>query len=315
MATCGVTHRTSIEHEGRSRHLQYRLPAIACTSTTTVYVPILMLVHCFGGSARGEMAKFAAHAERAGFAVLAPEGLWKSWNTPSCCGQARAAGLDDFGFLDAAVEHVVATLPPLSQSISHGLFASGFSNGGFVTSLLPSRSRLHWRGLAPAAGHEYEAASTRPVPISIFHCEDDSAVRFDGCCASNTCCCSIGSERAACVGTRSLYGRWLQTNRCRGVQTQPGPGGAVCEVGMGCAANTSLCVFPPSTACSHSAWVNNFPAADAVVAFFARQVCESPHGVILGETSVAGVRYGSSQGWIAARDAACTYAHPPSTPS
>jgi hypothetical protein len=164
-------------------------------------------------------------------------------------------------------------VPPLALSLSHSLFASGFSNGGFVTSLLPTRSRLRWRGIAPAAGHDYDAIADRPIPISMHHCEKDTAVRLNGCCdGASSCCCHIGVGRAECTGSRAIHARWLRVNRCAGSRMLPGPAGAMCEVGVGCAANTSLCIYPPSTGCFHSQWSDDF-SAWAVVGFFAREVC------------------------------------------
>jgi poly(3-hydroxybutyrate) depolymerase len=318
---CEQTVRVALSHAGLSRRYYYRLPSAACAAGASAHVPLLMVVHCLGGSALGEMAKYIGHAESAGFALLAPEGMWRSWNTPSCCGVAKVHNVDDFGFLDAAVQHAAATLPPLALSLPDSLFASGFSNGGFVTSLLPTRSRLRWRGLAPAAGHDYDAIADRPTPISAHHCEDDQAVRLDGCCDDSPCCCSIGVGRSACVGGRAIHARWLKVNRCAGSRIEPGPAGALCEVGVGCAANTSLCIYPRSTGCFHAQWADAFPGARAVVRFFAREVCQQPTAALafashsaapMGHLKAAGKRGGgTSQDSSPARTAACAFASLP----
>lgn len=311
---CEQTVRVALSHAGLTRRYYYRLPSTACAVGVSAHVPLLVVVHCLGGSALGEMAKFVGHAETAGFALLAPEGMWRSWNTPSCCGGAKAHGVDDFGFLDAAVQHAAAALPPLALSLSHSLFASGFSNGGFVTSLLPTRSRLRWRGLAPAAGHDYDATADRPTPISTHHCEADTAVRLDGCCDdAPPCCCSIGVGRSQCVGGRAIHARWLRVNRCTGSRTESGQAGAKCEVGVGCAANTSLCIYPRSTGCSHAQWVDAFPAAGAVIRFFAREVCQQPTAALATAVGhpIPADRRGGVPGGSSAQAAACAFASLP----
>jgi len=203
--------------------------------------------------------------------------MWSSWNAPSCCGEAKANKLDDFGFLDAVVTDAAASLP-----VARGaLFGSGFSNGGFVTSLLPSRSTHTWRGLAPVAGHEYEFDAPAPVPVSMHHCEADRAVQLGGCCEGGpACCCGIGAGRSGCVGAAALHARWLSLNRCKGARRAVGVGGAVCHVGHGCAANVSLCVFPRDGGCYHAQWARQFAGAEGIVQFFVAEVgdgCDPPH--------------------------------------
>lgn len=63
--------------------------------------------------------------------------------------------------------------------------------------------------------------------------------------------------------------QWLRVNKCSGSGAALGPGGAQCTAGAGCAANTTLCVHGQ---CYHAMWARSFPAADAVVEFFARTV-------------------------------------------
>jgi len=313
MAACERPVRVNLTHGGYARHYYYRLPRRACTDPAAYLdeaLPLLLTVHCYGGDALQEMDKYIQDAEVAGFALLAPVGMWKSWNTPSCCGQALARKLDDFGFIDAAVQHAAYLLPPLRRTLSNSLFATGFSNGGFVTSLLPSRSRLTWRGLAPAAGHDYDSAllAARPTPILAHHCQEDHQVRFEGCCDGLTrpCCCGIGMGRAQCVSHRSIHARWLSVNRCTGTRSQAGPGGSVCDVGVGCAANTSLCVYPPATGCTHLAWGYEFPGASSVVRFFASEVCAggglAPVNALGSDPAAGGGAAGSS------RAATCAFA-------
>ena len=245
-------------------------------------LPLLLLFHGFGTQARSEIYKFARAADAHGFVLLAPEGTRRdhrpdaSWNAPSCCGEAMARRVDDVAFADALAARAVETLPVRKGAI----FASGYSNGGFLVSHLAAAGRTRLRGIAPTAGHEYDVRATRPTPVFIHHCAADTVVNPMGCCAGGAggveggaCCCDIGRDRERCVSTKQLFHGWLKLNGC---DRQPVPfeirsGGATCHAGVGCAANTSLCMH--AGGCYHRAWARHFSAADDIVAFFALEAC------------------------------------------
>mmetsp|Transcript_37616 Transcript_37616/g.87966 ORF Transcript_37616/g.87966 Transcript_37616/m.87966 type:complete len:278 (-) Transcript_37616:90-923(-) len=248
--------------EGGRQYL--RLAPVDEHGVSLSYSAIVVLVHCFGCNALMEMHKFAPSAGRYGLLLLAPEGLQESFNSPSCCGEARRTGVDDVAFIDAIVSR---------EQDSRGkdvlpAFASGFSNGGFLVSILPSVSRTHWHGIAPTAGHEYSLSMKRPVPIYMHHCEEDEKVHASGCCDDAPCCCGIAAEK--CVSTMSLFARWRRINRCNASIQTVGPGGSICHVGVGCRANTTLCLH---NSCYHAQWARSFPAAQHVSEFFAREAC------------------------------------------
>ena len=268
---CGQPSHYSLTIEGGHERHYYLRPPKAC-SIKDVF-PLLLLVHCYGCTAKHELDKYSEAADKYGFALAVPKGIASSWNAaPDCCGPAMQSGLDDVGFIDM----VVADASKRLRLAPRALFASGFSNGGFLTSKLPHSSKVHWAGISPAAGHEYKVRAPAPTPIYIHHCEADEKVRFEGCCAGGQCCCGIGRHQQTCVSTRALHGDWLKLNRCQGSRTEAGPNGATCTVGLACAANTTLCVY--GDGCSHSDWVEGFAAADSVLDFFAREACSAHTG-------------------------------------
>ena len=144
-----------------------------------------------------------------------------------------------------------------------------------MSSHLAWSGTTRWAGISPSAGHEYAVNAERPLPVYIHHCAADSMVRIDGCCAADggpTCCCGIGAQRKTCVSTATLFEQWLNSNRCTGREAAlAGPAGAQCTTGTGCVANATFCVHE---GCFHQQWSRSFPAADAVVEFFARHACE-----------------------------------------
>jgi len=230
----------------------------------------MVLIHCFGCDAASEIQKYSEAADAHGFVLAAPEGYQNSWNAPHCCGPAREEAYDDVGFIDAVVKHSGSLLPIAPDAI----FAAGFSNGAFMSSHLAWTGATRWAGLSPASGHEYSVNADRPMPVYMHHCGADIMVKMAGCCVEDgapTCCCGIGSQRKTCVSTASLFEQWLAVNKCSGSQPALGPAGAQCTTGTGCAANATLCVHEQ---CYHQMWARSFPAADAVVEFFARAACE-----------------------------------------
>ena len=270
MLTCGMG--TLLQNLGWRQY--YLRPPAHCTEGESL--PLLVLLHCFGCDATHELKKFSKVADRFGFALAVPQGEGNSWNAPSCCGPARQRELDDFGFIDKVVQDATSKLPLVRSAY----FAHGFSNGGFMVSHLPYASKTPWAAISPASGHEYSVQPHPPLPVYIHHCVDDTMVKMDGCCSDNqgtsNCCCGIGAQRDVCVPTLSLYESWLKVNRCQGTEKQNGPGGSDCIVGVGCSANTTICSH--SNGCFHQQWSQRFPATEAVVEFFAREVCVAHTG-------------------------------------
>ena len=262
--SCGQTTTVTLN----SREYLLRPPVEPCRSTP---LPLLVLIHCYGCDAALELNKYKEAADTHGFVLAAPEGYHNSWNAPHCCGPARETAQDDVGFIDSVVRHAATLLPIASDAT----FAAGFSNGGFMSSHLAWSGTTRWAGISPSAGHEYAVNAERPLPVYIHHCAADDMVRIDGCCAADggpTCCCGIGAQRKTCVSTATLFEQWLVANRCTGREAAlAGPAGAQCTTGTGCVANATFCVHE---GCFHQQWSRSFPAADAVVEFFARHACE-----------------------------------------
>ena len=93
-----------------------------------------------------------------------------------------------------------------------------------------------------------------------------------------TCCCGIVAP--SCVSTRAIFERWLRVNKCSSTRALPThrvpTPHASCTVGVGCQAETALCLH--AGGCRHPDWAHGFPAADAVLSFFGRQLCERHSG-------------------------------------
>ena len=217
-------------------------------------LPLVVLIHCYGCEAWMEINKYAAAADRLQFVLVAPEGIERSFNSPSCCGAARESNIDDVAFVENIVEDLflAQSRPASGAHPLHGghihisrqaIFAAGFSNGGFFVSHLASMSHgVAWAGIAAAAGHEYTPRRTEALAVAMQHCVHDRHVSINGCCASNRCCCGI--EAPNCVTTEAIFRRWVEVNRCsNGTRlVRPRTSGmtdARCWLGIGCEAETS----------------------------------------------------------------------------
>ncbi len=115
----------------------------------------IMFFHGWQGSAAGVMRNKALRnrmTER-GVAVIAPNGLGKSWSYPGSPSQRR----DEFAF----IEEVLADIEDRFQIPGRRIMASGFSIGGSMTWYLACRMGDEFGSFAPIAG-----AFWMPLPES-----------------------------------------------------------------------------------------------------------------------------------------------------
>lgn len=98
-------------------------------------LPMVIVIHGAFDTARG-MEKFSGFSDLADierFIVLYPNGigilgLLQHWNAGHCCGKAAADGIDDVGYLAAAIKDAGKRLAVDRRRI----FMVGFSNGGMM---------------------------------------------------------------------------------------------------------------------------------------------------------------------------------------
>jgi len=208
-----------------------------------------------------------------GWLLLVPHGLVGSWNAGSCCGYARQNQVDDVGFLRRLIDLVI-----LEQSVRlDAIFVAGWSNGGFLTSLLPAALDRPLRAIAPFAGHSYDLRHlrTRGAAVLLQMSRDDIVVRYTGCCQGASCCCTIDSwGPTRCVDAETAAARYRDLNGCQiGVQRYEA-GNAQCWVGVGCIATSMFCSW---SGLSHREMGSNSSLCSAAI-FFAG---------LLGETRKA----------------------------
>ena len=108
---------------------------------------VILAIHGYTGRPLQEVAKWCGAAGDLGAIVIAPAGTPTSgkpglgWNVIHCCGDPVRGGVNNLDFVVRGA--VGAFLGALDSGIDAYVIATGFSNGGFLLSLL---------GLLPGAG-------------------------------------------------------------------------------------------------------------------------------------------------------------------
>jgi len=153
-------------------------------------------------------------ADREGFAVLYPQGhavantlswmnlgIGYSWNAGACCPNGNAHQINDVGFIRDAVSYTAGFLSNLTggrvRVDPQRIFATGFSNGGFMANRLGCQASDLFAAIAPVAGvigngfhghtsiiweaDPYECpAPSQPIPTLHMHGTGDAIVPYGG---------------------------------------------------------------------------------------------------------------------------------------
>ena len=175
--------------------------------------PLVLAFH--GGQSHPEMMRRFSGLDAlsaAGRAVVAfPEGTGSreglfTWNGGNCCGEARADGSDDVGFVAALLDALAARLP-IDRRRVH---ATGMSNGAMMAYRVGAELAGRIASIAPVAGPLALAsiAPSRPVPVLHFHGSLDQFTPLDG---------GVGRRSITRVSHRPVVEgllEWVHANGC-----------------------------------------------------------------------------------------------------
>jgi poly(3-hydroxybutyrate) depolymerase len=111
-------------------------------------------------------ANMPALADARGFVVASPDGLDASWNAGQCCGLSMTRAVDDVGFIRSLIDAVSAEYCVDPSRV----FATGLSNGGFLSHRLACELSDRIAAVAPVAGVVGVPTCTpaRAVPVFQF---------------------------------------------------------------------------------------------------------------------------------------------------
>ncbi|MFO0632768.1 MAG: PHB depolymerase family esterase [Nannocystaceae bacterium] len=168
-----------IEHDGAMRRYNLYIPE---GLDGTVAAPLVLNFHGLTSNAAQQQlfSQFDPVADANGLVVAYPEGTDASWNAGTCCGSAVTNQVDDVGFARAVIADVKARTCIDAKRV----YATGMSNGGFMSHRLACEAADAVAAIAPVAGvigiPLEDCAPSRPVPVLHFHGTLDPLVPYDG---------------------------------------------------------------------------------------------------------------------------------------
>jgi polyhydroxybutyrate depolymerase len=134
---------------GNDRQYAVHVPAGYSKDTP---VPALFCIHGFGQNALmfclDTGVAWPNKADLETFVVIMPNGYMNSWNGGTCCGAAASGGLDDVSLMRA----IFAEVGKHVNIDLRRVYATGFSNGGYLSYRLACEASDLFVAIAPAAG-------------------------------------------------------------------------------------------------------------------------------------------------------------------
>lgn len=201
-----------LQHGGIDRQYLKYLPAEDFNRS----MPVLFCLHGGGGKARGMIrltkSRFHSLADNSGFIVIYPQGVDKGWNDGRIGDYSTATreNIDDVGF----IREIIFELSNTHDIASDRIFATGISNGGFMSMRLACELPQLIRGAAVVAatiGEEF-AANCRgegPVNILIMNGMNDPLVPFSGGYVK-----VLRKTRGKILSTYDAVNLWVERNGC-----------------------------------------------------------------------------------------------------
>lgn len=144
--------------------------------------PVVLNFHGLGSNARQQaiVSGMNDKSEKETFIAVHPEGTGasQSWNAGACCGTAASSAVDDIAFVGKMIDELESRLCVDSRRV----FATGMSNGGFVSHRLACELSGRIAAVAPVAGVLAipTCNPTRPMSVFQFHGTLDGLVPYAG---------------------------------------------------------------------------------------------------------------------------------------
>lgn len=169
----------TIASGGRDRTVHVHVPP---TYDPAKGAPVVLNFHGYtsDGLQQAAYTGMIRKADEAGFIAVHGEGIGtqQSWNAGACCGEAMTSKIDDIALVRAILDELESKLCVDTRRI----FATGMSNGGFLSHRLACELADRIAAVAPVAGVLGVPTCTpsRPVPVMHFHGTLDPLVPYDG---------------------------------------------------------------------------------------------------------------------------------------
>lgn len=240
----------SIEHDGMERKFRLFVPSVY---TGVDPVPLVICLHGGGGNSKNmiklSFGGFNELAEMDTFLVVYPEGIGKSWNdgreVEAIASQEQ--DIDDVGFISSLIDHLSG-----KYSIDpNRIYATGISNGGFMSFRLACELSDKISAIAPVAACQGELISTTcspvtPVPVLMINGTEDPLVGWD-----TEEVMVNGNARGRKLTVMESFAFWQSLNLCDSVATtttdlpdlDPEDGTIVQLLQSGCADSASVWLY------------------------------------------------------------------------
>jgi polyhydroxybutyrate depolymerase len=137
-------------------------------------IPLVLDLHGSGGTAAGQARNsgFEEVAAREGFVVASLQAEGGRWNVPVADDRA-----DDVAYVSDVIDHAAARLCIDPARV----YATGFSGGGRMSSLLGCVLNTRIAAVAPVSGLRWPApCEGRPIPVLTFHGLTDPQNPYSG---------------------------------------------------------------------------------------------------------------------------------------
>lgn len=212
----------TLQHAGVTRTYVIRIsPEIEQNfAKNAVRVPLVLVLHGGGGNAENaeRMTGFSEKARKEGFIVAYPEGSnrrggeLRVWNAGHCCGYAMEEKIDDVGFINALLDHLVQNYPVDPKRI----YVTGMSNGGMMTHRLGIELAGRIAAIAPVVATVFgdEKKPAHPVAALMINGMLDESVPHQGGPPGGIFRNTWDDVTARPAIEQAVF--WANTNRCEG---------------------------------------------------------------------------------------------------
>jgi polyhydroxybutyrate depolymerase len=223
VAGCNIVARAAPDHLG-----QFDFGGL--TRTYVVHAPagashpvgLVVNLHGRGSTGRGQQAltHYDAVADTNGFVVVYPDGIDRGWADGRGVSDSDRRGIDDVGFISALAGKLAA-----DYGVDPGhVFATGISNGAFMTNRLACDRADLFAAIAPVSGTlgiNVGCAPSRPVAVLETHGTADPLVPFGGGPSTGR------GGSTTIVSAPAMVDRWREVDGCHGAPAEdvlPGNG-------------------------------------------------------------------------------------------
>ena len=171
--------------------------------TGTQALMVVVGFHGLGDSGQKleTLSGLSTAADTQGFLAVYPDGISGSWNAGKCCDPAKTLKVDDAAFVNAVLDDVQAKYCVDSKRI----FATGFSNGGYMSQVVGCQLSQRFAAIAPVSGTMTlsTCSPTRPVSVLEFHGTLDFVVPYGG-----------GGLTGGAASVDDTIAGWVKRNGC-----------------------------------------------------------------------------------------------------